>query len=927
MLFMAKSLRLIIPLILAVTVQASKAQVVINEYSCSNRNIISDNYGDYEDYIELYNNGSSSVDLNGWYLSDDTADPTKYQIPSSITLAPGAFKIIWASSRNKVVSGNVHTNFKLTQTKGDQIVLSDPTGQIADSLTLQLTQKNHSRGRTTNGDSVWGVFTQPSPGASNGASYSGYTARPVADVQQGFYTTAQTITLSVPDPNATIYYTTDGSTPTLSSTLYTSPLTVSSTTLLRARAFSSQSDLLPSFEEVNTYFMNVTHDERYYILSLASGDFDELFNGWGNFDIDAYLEFFDKQRNLAQEGEGKVDPHGNDSWAFPQKGIDFEIEDDYGYAHDIPLKIFEDRDRDNFDHLILKAGASDNYPFSWGSGPCHMRDAYVHTLALRHDVNVDVRTYEPGIIYINGEYWGLYEVREKMDEPDFTNHYYNQGEEDIDVLKYWGWLVIAYGSDTAWNNLYSFMQTNSMTDPDSYQHVKDRLDFSSMIDNMVMNTYMVNCDWINWNTMWWRGRNPDGQRTKWTYSFWDEDNVLGLGQNYSGWPTTNYTADPCDLAPLYQNTGPAMGHLEMLDRLLVNDEFKNLYVNRYADLMNTVLDCDTMTAMMDEFVDLLTPEMPAQIARWGGTMTGWENNLTYLQDFITQRCTYIDSALVDCYEVTGPYDITVLVDPPGAGEVHVNSLLPQTYPWTGTYFGEVDLGFKAVAFPGNNMQFASWEVSNNVINPNPSSDTMSLNLQSDDVIIAHFENVLPSFALTFDVMPAGAGTLTIEGSTPSVYPYSASYLSGDEINIKANPAGGYVFDYWDLSNHFVNPNSTEPDAYFTLFTGDAVVAHFRQSVGINEPNITSLQLYPSLTHDQFHLSYELTAEADLSVKLFSLSGNMLMNLTGDDAGLKQQGKHERTVSMKDTGLPPGIYFLDFAYPGFNKTFKIVLLPH
>jgi hypothetical protein len=215
--------------------------------------------------------------------------------------------------------------------------------------------------------------------------------------------------------------------------------------------------------------------------------------------------------------KGKVDPHGNDSWAFPQKGVDFEMEDDYGYDHTIPFKLFEDRDRNNFDHVILKAGASDNYPFSWGSGGgCHLRDAYAHTMALRHHLDIDVRTYEAAIVYINGQYWGLYELREKMDEPDFTDHYYSQEENDIDILKFWGGLVVPYGSDTAWNNLYYYMQSNSMTVPASYQHVQDRLNFTSLIDYMALNTYIVNCDWISWNTMWWRGRDPNGDRTKWT---------------------------------------------------------------------------------------------------------------------------------------------------------------------------------------------------------------------------------------------------------------------------------------------------------------------------------------------------------------------------------------------------------------------------
>jgi len=920
-----------LPIIILLSFLLSKqsfSQVVINEYSCSNRDIIADQDGDHPDYVELYNTSSSTVSLSGWYLTNDYSNLTQWMFPSNISIASHSYLLVYCSEKDEVVGGYIHTNFKLTQTKFQKIALSDAAANIVDSVSLELTQKDHSRGRNTNGGSTWVLFAQPTPGFSNGAFYTDYVARPSADVPQGFYSSSQTVTLTDPDATATIYYTTDGSTPTTSSNVYSGPITVSSTEVLRARAFSSQTDLLPSFEEVNTYFINEpNYDPHYYIISIASGDFDNLFNNVMS-DIDAYIEFFDKNHNFQFEGMGKVDPHGNDSWAFPQKGIDFEIEDDYGYAHNMPYKIFTAKDRPSYDHIIMKAAASDNYPFSWGGGGgCHLRDAYAHTLALRSHLDLDVRTYEPLILYINGQYWGIYDLREKVDEADYTNYYYNQDFKDIDVLKYWGWLILQYGSDTAWNNLYYYMQTHDLSIMANYNHVKDRLDFNSMIDNMVANTYMVDCDWIDWNTMWWRGRNPNGERTKWTYAFWDEDNVLGLGENYSGWPTTDYNADPCDLAPMYQNAGPDMGHLDMLNWLLVNPQFKNLYINRYAELLNTTFSCDSMTNLLNEFLTWLTPEMPKQIDKWGGSMTDWQNNIAYLQSFINNRCPFIDSAIVGCYDVTGPFNITVEVDPAGAGNVKVNELTPPSYPWTGTYFGNVDLGFRATAIPGNNMAFDHWEVSNNSINPNVTSDTMSMNLESGDVVIAHFANVLPAFALTFDVSPANAGTITIEGNTPSVYPYSNSYLSGQEIDMNANANSGYVFDYWELQNHFVNPNSTDPDANFTLFTTDNVVAHFKQSTGINDAHITSLNVYPSLTQDQFRLSYELTNDVDLSVLLYSASGMLVKDLTADDAGMKQQGRHEETISMKNDQLAPGVYFLAFNYPAFSKTFKIVLLPH
>jgi hypothetical protein len=204
---------------------------------------------------------------------------------------------------------------------------------------------------------------------------------------------------------------------------------------------------------------------------------------------------------------------------------------------------------------------------------------------------------------------------------------------------------------------------------------------------------------------------------------------------------------------------------------------------------------------------------------------------------------------------------------------------------------------------------------------------MSLNLQDEDVVIAHFSNILPAFALTVDVAPAGSGTVKIEGSTPSVYPYSATYLSGDQIDLIATGAAGYEFDYWELDNHFMNPNSTEPDAYFTLYSPDNIIAHFRQSVGIDDPNVTSLQVFPSLTQDQFYVSYELTDQVDISIRLLSLSGMLVRDFAAENPGINEPGRHQLNASMKNDGLAAGVYFLDFSYPGFSKTFKIILLPH
>jgi hypothetical protein len=151
---------------------------------------------------------------------------------------------------------------------------------------------------------------------------------------------------------------------------------------------------------------------------------------------------------------------------------------------------------------------------------------------------------------------------------------------------------------------------NNMAVQANYDHVKKFLNTRSFIQYFIFNEYLVNHDWLNWNTMWWRGRNPAGQKLKWRYCLWDEDNTYNLGQNFTGWPTTTANADPCDLDNNWGNinTPPSasMGHLALLNKLLLNPEFKSMYINRYADLINRDLNCDTVNYYFGKQISIMS---------------------------------------------------------------------------------------------------------------------------------------------------------------------------------------------------------------------------------------------------------------------------------------------------------------------------------
>jgi gliding motility-associated-like protein len=709
------------------------SQVVINEYSCSNMNGVTDAFGEREDWVELLNTSGTPVNLTGMYLSDKSNNLTKWQIPSG-TINPGGFYMVFCSKRDLVSGNQLHPNFSLTQTKGEWIILTEADGTtVMDSLKIvHLTKSDHSVGRTTDGASTWSLFTAPTPNNSNTGAVNFYTPKPVIDIQAGFYTSNQTVTITCPDPTATIRYTTNGLDVTAASTIYTGPINIASTTVLRAAAFSAE---LPSFTETNTYFINSSHTIP--VLSICSQDVDDLIIG-GNSGIQGIgaFEFFEDDQSFVDEGEGNFNKHGNDSWAYDQRGFDFIMRDQFGYNNEIHHQIFSEKTRDEFQRLIIKPAANDNYPFE--NGGAHIRDAFIHQMSIHADLKLDERTSRPCILYINGSYWGVYEVREKADDSDYTEYYSDQDKFNLQYLKTWGATWEDYGAPNAlndWNTFKAYVQNNNMGVAANFNAVDDQFNWKSLVDYFVYNSYTVTQDWLNWNTAWWRGMDPNGNHKKWRYVLWDMDASFGHYINYTGIPDNSPNADPCNVENLPDPGG--QGHTEILQKLInENPEVKQYYITRYADLMNTYLSCDSMISYLDEMINVITPEMPGQIAKWGGTMTEWQGNVQTLRDFINARCTALQQGMVDCYDLNGPHAVTFDVSPAGAGQIKVNSIWAPFYVWNADYYGGIETLLQATANPG--YVFDHWENTAGTFN-NPITDGANgIDISAPNNIVAIF---------------------------------------------------------------------------------------------------------------------------------------------------------------------------------------------
>jgi gliding motility-associated-like protein len=693
---------------------------------------LSDAYGENEDWVELLNTTAGAVNLTGWYLSDRPTNLTKWQIPSG-TIPANGYKMVFCSKRNTVNGNEYHPNFNLSQTEGEWIILTNPSFVVVDSFKIvHLTKADHSIGRTTNGAATFSLFTTPTPNAPNANPVPFYTPKPIYSLAPGFYAGAQSVSITCADPSASIRYTLDGTDPTPASPLYIAPIQITTTRVLRATAYSAN---LPSFTETNTYFINVTHTVP--VVSVCSQGVQQMLqtgsqnppNRIGSF------ELFEENGSFIDEGQGDFNKHGNDSWAYNQRGFDYICRDQYGYNGDLEHQIFPEKSRTKFQRVMLKPGASDNYPFENGA---HIRDAFIHTLSIRADMKLDERTWRPAVVYLNGEYWGVYEIREKVDDHDYTEYYSNQNKYNLYFLKTWGGTWQEYGSPNAqpsWNALTSYILNNNMGNPANFNYVDSLLNWKSLADYFMINSYTVNQDWLNWNTSWWRGLDTTGDKKKWRYALWDMDATFGHYVNYTGIPDASANADPCNAENLPNPGG--QGHTDILEKLInENPEVEQYYITRYADLINTSFSCASMITLLDSMVNEIDPEMTAQCAKWGGSYNGWQASVNQLRNFINQRCVALEQGLVDCYQLSGPYPVTFDVSPPGAGTLQVNSINPPQYPWATSYFGGIQTNLEANANAG--WMFSHWTVASGAMGLPTSASTNFITLNGPNTVVAVF---------------------------------------------------------------------------------------------------------------------------------------------------------------------------------------------
>lgn len=953
---------LLLALIFASSVSS---QVVINEYSASNLRGFVDQHDKTEDWIELYNTSEASVNLSGWHLSDKESKPTKWQIPEGVVIGGNSHLVFLCSGRDKVFKSSpsrpeeYHTNFKLSQTNGNEtLILSDPAGEVLQTIPYETTliesdivevmQGNNSvnivtleetsRVRVTDGADEWMLTTTPSFNSSNNGSqvYSGYTAEPTIELEAGFYEGTQTVTITNNEPNSVLRYTTDATNVKEDSPEYTGALEVTENTVIKARSFSTDPQILPGKMDFSTIFID--EDISLPVFSIAAEGIQELANdrtdllgqefqtyNTRSFKPVGSLEYFDASGERKAATFGDLNRHGQDSWALDHRSIDWVSRDEMGYNKAINTELFEYSDRDEFQRIILRASGDDNYPArqngnleSQHNGSTHVRDEFVHQLAQDGGMKVDVRAVERVVVFLNGEYWGVYGLRERPVDHDYIKEYYDQEKQDIQFLSTWGSTEAEYGGYQAlydWLQFREFIMENDMGIEENYQYVKDNFQVQSLIDYMAVNLNTVAKDWLNYNTGWWRGIDPDGDHKKWGYIIWDMDATYGYYINYTGVPNESPNAEACDIDEIsdymdqffggwggnngfdyedpagcatlgtsspYDTTDPIFNWVVNEDSACCEDDWSNSCQARY----DFVAQYGTNTS---EFLS-----EQGNIGEHEKIFLKLQEESDEFRQLYYSRMADLINTVYSCENSLATLDAMV---------AEIRPEMPrQIERWGGT--------------------LEEWE--SNVV------DLRAFVEQRCELIgegMECFDSITTSYNLTLNTSPAGVGEIDLNTLDIREMPWTGKYFDGMENLIKARAFEDdeWFFSHWETTNGTPVADPTNFRSTIRLTQDEELIAVFS-----SEPVSTyetesghTFEVFPNPASDFLMLNYELAQSSAVKVSIYNTLGSKIADVS-DISGSRSAGQHNERIDLNSLGLSAGMHLVEVLANDDKAVFRVMV---
>ena len=609
-------------------------------------------------------------------------------------------------------SHELHTGFRLRQS-GDFIGLYAPDGSPVDAVSLLPQTRNASWGRHRDGRPEWCHYMVATPAMPNAAFCAPKADAPMLSQEGGYH--GEPITVSLGNSRVTeVRFTLDGSTPSQASERYLGPLELNATTVLRARAY--REGFNPSDVVSATYFIDeidesvtmpvvsiITDPEHLwdeetgiYVEGAdeSNPNYEQTGMAW---ERPVVMEFYEADGTRELTVPAGIRILGGTSREFPKKSFALNFRPQYGLDA-LRYPLFHTTDRERFESLVLRMGGDDGQ-----DDMPRMRDALMHT--LWGEVGGIVSAARPVFLYLNGQPWGIYNLRERIDVDYLTAHF---GESDVDLIRESD--DVRAGDLRHWETTLDFFGTADLNRPADLERARGLVDLDNFTDYYLFQIYAGNIDLVEPNLIKYRPRTPDG---RWRWIMWDVDVSFGLASTS---PVTHdtlawFTRDRArpDLGFYNDDGGDTLWATLMLRRLLEAEETRRAVVNRLADLLNSTLSPAHVVEMIDAFAAELDPDIPYDLEVWAddwdGTYEGWLAEVEELREFARRRPEFLHGRALEQF---GLADAVLTFDEPlsGWGQVRVNSITVEDYPWTGRYFQQVPVTLEAI--PANGVVFGGW---------------------------------------------------------------------------------------------------------------------------------------------------------------------------------------------------------------------------
>ena len=688
-----------------------------------------------------------------------------------------------SSTMERPIPGNrlfhtpeLHTSYGLS-VGGEALRLSKPNGDILDQVPPIPLITDVSYGRSPSDTNVWYYYDKDlaTPGYANSSvGYDELLSAPVFSIAGGFYTSSISVSISLTSGTGVIRYTLDGSEPTTASPIYTNALSLGSRigqsnqyaniqtstggatyeenwvapgevfklNVVRARAFSTNG--MPSLTTTRSYLVDTAGANRYSLpvisiatapsnlFSSASGiyvpgnnvNYNQRGRAW---ERRGHLEFYESDGSLGFQSDVGLRISGNMSRRHPRKSLRVYARVQDG-PNEINYQIFSDKNISTFKTFQLRNSGND-----WAQSI--LRDSFMAKIAAH--TGVDLQYTRPAIVFIDGEYWGVHEVRDRIDDGYHLQH------NGLDEMEYTQ-LDIHHHSD-AWKHLPVYdggnpspamtndfldilnrAENNEYASSGSFTSLNSRIDVDNYIDYNIYQIFSGNTDWPGNNARVWRAVTPDTSLGanprhdgRWRWILFDADLGFGLPYNYN----PGYNSDPAVHASFNSlafatatnnfSFGNSLNATRLLRKSLDNPVFQEKFASRFVDLLNTSLATSRTVSVLNDMQALYSPEMAEHKARWYYP-TDWNSSIGRIRSFLNARSGHVWGHIRDRFNLSTPVSLTVNVTNSLEGTITVNSIVIDTntvgvsggYPWTGSYFTELPVTLTATPKPG--YRFVEW---------------------------------------------------------------------------------------------------------------------------------------------------------------------------------------------------------------------------